>query len=313
RRVEHRYQLLAVERMDRIGGSPDGPCLLRLQLADEVPSQTLELGKLLALRDQLLTAVLPDVTNAERVELAHDRRRVELGHDDARDSRRVAAGGACGVRDALIDRGEAGREGHYFRNSGMSMPSSSSSKPLDSLRAGAVVVCGIETCGGSSGAFSTCTSPGSEGRATCSLRTGNEGTSTRGCGSPPSKPAATTVTRTSSPRVSSMTVPKMMLASGCAASCTRRAASLISKMPRFEPPWIERSTPCAPSIDASSSGLATASSAALMARSAPLLAPMPMSAEPAPCMTDLTSAKSRLMRPGVVMRSVMPCTPARST
>ncbi len=38
-----------------------------------------------------------------------------------------------------------------------------------------------------------------------------------------------------------------------------------------------------------------------------------MSAEPAPCMTDLTSAKSRLMRPGVVMRSVMPCTPARST
>ena len=38
-----------------------------------------------------------------------------------------------------------------------------------------------------------------------------------------------------------------------------------------------------------------------------------MSAEPAPCMTDLTSAKSRLIRPGVVMRSVMPCTPARST
>jgi hypothetical protein len=38
-----------------------------------------------------------------------------------------------------------------------------------------------------------------------------------------------------------------------------------------------------------------------------------MSADPAPCMTDLTSAKSRLMRPGVVMRSVMPWTPARST
>ncbi len=60
-------------------------------------------------------------------------------------------------------------------------------------------------------------------------------------------------------------------------------------------------------------GDATASSAALMARSAPLADPMPMSAEPAPCMTDLTSAKSRLMSPGVVMRSVMPCTPARST
>ena len=50
-----------------------------------------------------------------------------------------------------------------------------------------------------------------------------------------------------------------------------------------------------------------------MARSAPRLAPMPMSAEPAPDMTDLTSAKSRLMRPGVVIRSVMPCTPASST
>ena len=38
-----------------------------------------------------------------------------------------------------------------------------------------------------------------------------------------------------------------------------------------------------------------------------------MSAEPAPCMTDLTSAKSRLIRPGVVIRSVMPCTPESST
>ena len=39
-------------------------------------------------------------------------------------------------------------------------------------------------------------------------------------GAPPSKPAAMTVTRTSSPRASSMTAPKMMLASGCAASAT---------------------------------------------------------------------------------------------
>ena len=38
-----------------------------------------------------------------------------------------------------------------------------------------------------------------------------------------------------------------------------------------------------------------------------------MRAEPAPCMTDLTSAKSRLIRPGVVMRSVMPWTPESST
>ena len=38
-----------------------------------------------------------------------------------------------------------------------------------------------------------------------------------------------------------------------------------------------------------------------------------MSAQPAPCMTDLTSAKSRLIRPGVVIRSVMPWTPDSST
>ena len=40
---------------------------------------------------------------------------------------------------------------------------------------------------------------------------------------------------------------------------------------------------------------------------------MPISAVPAPCMTDLTSAKSRLIRPGVVIRSVMPWTPESST
>ena len=40
---------------------------------------------------------------------------------------------------------------------------------------------------------------------------------------------------------------------------------------------------------------------------------MPISADPAPDITDLTSAKSRLIRPGVVIRSVMPCTPESST
>ena len=40
---------------------------------------------------------------------------------------------------------------------------------------------------------------------------------------------------------------------------------------------------------------------------------MPMSAEPASFMIIFTSAKSVLMRPGVVIRSVMPCTPCSST
>src|SRR5581483_7576271 len=128
-----------------------------------------------------------------------------------------------------------------------------------------------------------------------------------------SKPAAITVTRTSSPRASSMTAPKMMVASGAAELATSWAASLISNSPRSEPPWMDSSTPCAPSMLASSSGLEIAISAAATLRSSPRAEPMPMSADPAPDMTDFTSAKSRLMRPGVVMRSVMPCTPDSST
>ncbi len=110
-----------------------------------------------------------------------------------------------------------------------------------------------------------------------------------------------------------MTVPKMMLASGAAAMETSWAASLISNRPRSEPPAIDSSTPWAPSMLASSSGLETAISAAATERSSPRAWPMPMRAEPAPDMTDLTSAKSRLIRPGVVIRSVMPWTPDSST
>ena len=40
---------------------------------------------------------------------------------------------------------------------------------------------------------------------------------------------------------------------------------------------------------------------------------MPISDAPASCMIVRTSAKSRLIRPGTVMRSVMPCTPWRRT
>ena len=48
------------------------------------------------------------------------------------------------------------------------------------------------------------------------------------------------------------------------------------------------------------------------ARFGPLAMPMPISAEPASFMIVRTSAKSRLIRPGVVIRSQMPCTPWRS-
>ncbi len=54
-------------------------------------------------------------------------------------------------------------------------------------------------------------------------------------------------------------------------------------------------------------------SAASTARLSPRAEPMPISADPAPLMTDFTSAKSRLISPGVVIRSVMPDTPCSST
>ncbi len=73
------------------------------------------------------------------------------------------------------------------------------------------------------------------------------------------------------------------------------------------------STPCAPSIDASSSGELIAFCAACTARPSPRAEPMPINALPAPDMTLLTSAKSRLISPGVVIRSVMPWTPESST
>ena len=78
-------------------------------------------------------------------------------------------------------------------------------------------------------------------------------------------------------------------------------------------PAIESRTPLAPSIDDSSSGDEMAALAASTARVSPVPWPMPISAEPAPVMTDFTSAKSRLMRPGVVISDVMPSTPWNRT
>jgi hypothetical protein len=61
---------------------------------------------------------------------------------------------------------------------------------------------------------------------------------------------------------------------------------------------MESRTPWAPSTLASSSGELIAISAAMTARSSPRAEPMPIRAVPAPCMTLLTSAKSRLMSRG---------------
>ena len=66
----------------------------------------------------------------------------------------------------------------------------------------------------------------------------------------------------------------------------------------------------APRIDTSSSkGLEMAASAASMARFSPVASPVPIIALPISLMMARTSAKSRLMRPSLVMSSVMLATP----
>jgi len=70
-------------------------------------------------------------------------------------------------------------------------------------------------------------------------------------------------------------------------------------------------TPLAPLSDtSSSSGLFTAASAARSARLSPSLSPVPIMALPMPFMTARTSAKSRLIRPGMTIRSVTERTPS---
>ena len=107
--------------------------------------------------------------------------------------------------------------------------------------------------------------------------------------------------------VGSITAPKMMFASACAASWMIVVAWLTSIMDRSDPPVMLMMTPRAPSTRASSiSGLAMARLAASTLRSLPSPKPVPMMAMPMPDMMVFTSAKSRLIMPGTRMRSEMP-------
>ena len=106
-----------------------------------------------------------------------------------------------------------------------------------------------------------------------------------------------------------MTVPKMMFASSSAAELMICDASSISCRLMSLPPVMEYRMRSAPTMEDSSSFEEMASLAASAARFSPEAMPMPIIAEPASFMMARTSAKSRLMRPGIVMRSVMPCVP----
>ena len=79
-----------------------------------------------------------------------------------------------------------------------------------------------------------------------------------------------TVTRTSSPIASSIAMPAMMFASGCATPWMISAASFTSNSPRSLPPEMFSRIPRAPSMDASRRGLEMAARAALTARPSPL-------------------------------------------
>ena len=90
----------------------------------------------------------------------------------------------------------------------------------------------------------------------------------------------------------------------------RLAASSTSYSVISCPPVILISTPLAPCIESSSrSGLAIAASAASRARLGPSASPVPIIALPISFMTMRTSAKSRLIKPGLVIKSVTLATP----
>src|SRR5476651_1891537 len=123
------------------------------------------------------------------------------------------------------------------------------------------------------------------------------------------KPVAITVILMASSIFSSSTAPKMMLASSCAALWMMVEASFTSaSFSELEPVMLMR-IPRAPSMAPSSnSGDEMAACAASMARRSPLAMAVPITAWPMPCMMVFTSAKSRLMMPGMVMMSEIPCT-----
>ena len=123
-----------------------------------------------------------------------------------------------------------------------------------------------------------------------------------------------TVIFSSSPISSSITLPKMILASSCAASWMSEQAWLTSTSVMFPPPVMLIRIPVAPSIcTSSSSGLSIAILAAISARSGPVALPVPISATPMLLMIVRTSAKSTLINPGMVIRSEMPCTAFKRT
>ena len=125
-----------------------------------------------------------------------------------------------------------------------------------------------------------------------------------------SSPVATMDTRMRPSKDGSIAEPNRMSASASTSLPMRLAACSTSIRVRSSPPEMLISRPRAPCMDPdSSSGLLIAASAARNARSSPSASPVPIIALPFWIITVRTSAKSRLIRPLVIIKSVMPRTP----
>jgi len=118
-----------------------------------------------------------------------------------------------------------------------------------------------------------------------------------------------TVILISSPRVSSIAVPQIISASSPTSWWILSEASVISFIVRSLVQVMFIRTPLAPVMETSSrSGWEIAFSAASIALFSPLATPIPINAIPAFDMVVLTSAKSRLISPGTIIKSVIPFT-----
>ena len=125
-----------------------------------------------------------------------------------------------------------------------------------------------------------------------------------------SMPVATIETRMMPSSFSSKVEPKMITESLSISSRMRLAASSTSNSVMSMPPVTLISTARAPAIEMSSrSGLLIAASAAWVARPSPDASPVPIIALPISHITERISAKSRLIWPGLIIRSVTPATP----
>src|SRR5262249_21556258 len=92
---------------------------VRLEMADEVPHDAVEVGELLRLLRQLLRVVLAEVALSRGVRFADRGRGLRLRHRDESHRRRVATacrGGACDPRARLR---EAGRDHRRLRLRGV--------------------------------------------------------------------------------------------------------------------------------------------------------------------------------------------------